>query len=80
MIKVEIRHENSNGKEFGYGTYVNGYIIDDWFEVDGYSDGGQGIYASECVPRGANTEKRIKAAERRVRRTAMRRYKKECVG
>lgn len=75
MITVEIRHENDNGQEFGYGVYVNGYIVDDQFE------GQPPIrYASECVPFGKNTPDRLKAAERRVKRTAMARYKREFVG
>ena len=72
MIKVRIEHENDNRKEFGYGIYVNGYIEDDEFE-----DAPAGLYASECVPFGQNTPENLKAAERRVRRTAMRRYKKD---
>jgi len=76
MITVEIKHEDNNGREFGYGIYVNGYIWDDEFD----SPMPVGMYASECVPFGQNTSENIKKAERRVKRAAMRRYKQEFVG
>ncbi len=57
MIKVDIKHENDNREEFGYGVYVNGYIIDeDWDLVP------PALYAGECIPFGQNTPENIKAA------------------
>ena len=61
-IKVEIQHEKQNGREFGYGIYVNGYVTDK-FGI------GPWMYASECVPFKASPEQ-IKAAEKRVRQNA----------
>jgi len=75
MITVTVRRENDNGKEFGYGIYVNAYVV--W---DDDIDSIPTLYASECVPHGQTTEKNLKAAERRVRKTAERRAKKEYVG
>ena len=75
MITVTVKHENNNGKEFGYGVYVNAYVV--W---DDDIDSIPVLYASECVPFGQNTEKALKAAEKRVRRNAERRAKKEYVG
>jgi hypothetical protein len=72
MFTVEIRHENGDGKEFGYGVYVNAYVSFDEFEDDIPL-----LYASECVPFGQNDEQHLKAAERRVRRNAERKVKRE---
>lgn len=63
--KIEIEHSNSNGKEFGYGIYINGI-----------PEGTNEIWASECLPRDA-TDKQIKAAEKRVRRLARDRFNRE---
>ena len=73
MVEVEIRHENGDGKESGYGVYVNGYIRDEMFDPPEVG----GIYASECVPFGKNTPETLAAAEKRVRRTAMDRYRRD---
>ena len=72
MITVKVMHENDNRHEFGYGVYVNGYIED-----DDYPGAPCGLYASECVAWGQNTPENLKAAEHRVKRNAMRRYKKD---
>jgi len=66
--KIVIEHSNNNGKEFGYGIYING--------VSTFSSGGGVIWASECLPKDAADE-RIKAAEHRVRRLARDRQKRE---
>ena len=75
MIKVKIEHEDNNGKEFGYGVYVNGYIRDDFFDPPDVA----GHWASECVPHGSPPSA-IKKAERRVKKNAMRAYKRACTG
>lgn len=67
MITVEIRHEKQNGREYGYGIYVNGYVTDTKWE------NGPWLYASECVPFHASPEN-IRAAEKRVRQNARRAY------
>ena len=72
-MKVIIRHEGDNRKEYGYGVYVNGYIEDEYFG----EDGSMGLWASECVPFGQNSEANLKAAEKRVRRKALRAYRKQ---
>lgn len=54
MKKITIKHSDNNGKEFGYGLYINAI--------------GDGcVMASECLSRSASNED-IKAAERRVRK------------
>lgn len=65
-MKIEIRHENQNGSEYGYGLYINAYTGD-------YGD--NSIWASECVSRDASSET-IKAAEKRVRERARYHYRK----
>ena len=75
MITVTVKHENDNGKEFGYGVYVNAYAV--W---DDDIDSIPVLYASECVPFGKNTEKALAAAGRRVRKAAHARAKREYVG
>lgn len=75
MITVTVKREKDNGKEFGYGVYMNAYV-----EFDDLPDDIPVLYASECVPFGKNTEKALKAAESRVRKAAERRAKKEYVG
>lgn len=75
MIKVTVKRENNNGREFGYGVYVNAYIT--WDDIP---DDIPALYASECIPFGQNTEKNLKAAERRVKRNATRKAKREYVG
>jgi len=75
MITVTVKHEKDNGRESGYGVYVNAYVSFDDLLGDIPT-----LYASECVPFGKNTEKNLKAAEHRVRRNATRRAKKEYVG
>ena len=77
MIRVTVKRENSNGREFGYGVYVNAYVA--WEDFDSPEDAGM-LYASECVPFGQNDEKHLKAAEKRVRAKARRIAKKEFVG
>ena len=72
MSTVTIEHENDNRKEFGYGVYVNGYVVDDEFPDDPPA-----LYASECVPFGRNTAENLKAAERRVRHNALAAYKRD---
>ncbi len=71
-IRVEIKHENDNRQEYGYGIYVNGYVEDDEF-----IDAPMGLYASECVPFSRNTPKYIKKAEHRVRQNARNAYRRE---
>ena len=75
MITVTVKHEQTNGKEFGYGVYVNAYVS--W---DDLPDNTPLLYASECVPFGKNTPKVIKAAEKRMRAKATYIAKKEYVG
>jgi hypothetical protein len=75
MITVEIRHERGNGREFGYGKYINGYAID----VADAEYAAPLLYASERVPFDAS-DARIAAAERRVRRNAWRRAKADWMG
>jgi len=69
MIRVIIRTETQNGREYGYGQYVNGYIEDDEFSPPQVP----GIWASECVPFGHPTAR----AEKRVRSQALKSYEKE---
>ena len=75
MITITVKHEDNNGKESGYGVYVNAYVT--WDDVDG---GIPVLYASECVPFGYNTPNSIKSSEKRVRAKAHRIAKKEYVG
>ena len=75
MITVTVKHESDNGQESGYGVYVNAYVSWDDFEGDVPL-----LYSSECVPFGQNTPKNLKAAERRVRRNAQRKAKREYTG
>ena len=75
MITVTVKHENGNGKESGYGVYVNAYVA--WDDLDGDIPL---VYASECVPFGENTEAALKKAEARVRRNANRKAKAEYEG
>jgi len=75
MITVTVKHEDDNGKEFGYGVYVNAYVS--WDDIPGDIPT---LYASECVPFGQNTDANLKKAERRVRRNAERKAKREYMG
>ena len=75
MITVRTEQQNGNGKEFGYGVYVNAFVT--W---DDDQDEMPNVYASECVPFGKNTSENIAAAEKRVRRNATRRAKREWMG
>lgn len=75
MITVTVRREDNNGREFGYGVYVNAYVT--WDDIPNDSPM---LYASECVPFGKNDEKNLKAAEKRVKAKAQRIAKKEYVG
>ena len=59
---ITIKHAGNNGREYGYGVYINAII-------DGV------IYASECLNKNANADD-IKASEKRVRAKARREYKK----
>lgn len=70
--QVTVRQENNNGREYGYGVYVNAYVTDKW--------GNETRYASECVPFGRNTPENIACAERRVKANARAAFKKEFVG
>lgn len=72
MIRIRIKHENDNRREYGYGIYVNGYIED-----DDYPEFPPSLYASECVPFGRNTPERLKRAEHRVRNNARNAYKRD---
>lgn len=71
MYKIEIRHEDNNGREYGYGIYVNAYVT--WDDTGGIPV----RYASECVPRDNINAETLKAAEKRVRAKAHRAAKKE---
>lgn len=71
MIQVEIRHENDNRSEYGYGLYVNGFITDNRWDPPFHC----GLFASECVELDASEEE-IKKAERRVRQNARNAYKR----
>jgi hypothetical protein len=75
MITIEVKHENDNGREWGYGIYVNAYVK--WDDDPGALPV---RYASECVPFGRNTPANLRAAERRVRRQANDIARKEYVG
>ena len=68
-MELRIKHESDNGKEYGYGVYVNAYITDEWDN--------EMLYASECVAFGRNTPEAIKKAECRVRQNARRAYKRD---
>lgn len=57
--KIIIKHERDDGKEFGYGIYINAYDT----EIGGL--------ASICVPFNASPEQ-IKRAELNVRQRAYR--------
>ena len=72
MVRVTMKHEKDNRQEFGYGLYVNGYVTDTDFDPNEVL----GLYASECVPFNADSD-RIKRAERRVRTNARRAYQRE---
>jgi len=72
MYTITVKHESDNRKEFGYGVYVNAYVSWDEFEGDVPL-----LYASECVPFGQNDDAHLKAAERRVRRNAAAKAKRE---
>ena len=79
-VEVYTLIEYDNRSEYGYGLYVNAYVIDTEFEVPGTNiDGKCGLYASECVPFNADSA-RITRAQRRVRQNARRRYLKEKQG
>lgn len=71
-IKVEIRHEKQNTREYGYGIYINGYVTNTRLDFD---IPGPTLEASECVPFSASPEQ-IKAAERRVRQNARRAHQR----
>jgi hypothetical protein len=59
---------------YGYGLYVNAFVVDTDFEVpEAGIDGEQGIYATECIPFDADKD-RISRARRRVRQNARNRY------
>ena len=73
MIQIEIKHENDNRSEWGYGLYINGYLLMD-DRCNPPFEGG--LYASECIPRNSSDEA-IKAAEHRVRQNARNAYKRE---
>lgn len=75
-IKTYTVIEKDNRREFGYGLYINAYIVDTSFAEMGVDDGQMGLYASECVPFNA-TNKQIAQARRRVRQNARNRYRKE---
>lgn len=75
MITIAVKHEDSNGQEFGYGVYVNAYVTWDDFVEDIPI-----LYASECVPFGKASDKELKKAEKRVKAKAHRIAKKEYVG
>lgn len=72
MYTVEIKHENGNGQEFGYGVYVNAYLT--WQDV---CNDTPKLYASECVPFG---QEGINEAEARVLHQADVRAKQEYMG
>lgn len=72
MITIEIKHENDNRTEYGYGIYVNAYVT--WDDIE---DDLGALYASECVPFGKNSPENLAAAEKRVREKARRIAKKE---
>jgi len=65
-MRIEIRHENQSGSEYGYGLYINAYIPEE----------GESIWASECISKNASPET-IKKAEKRVRERARYHYRKE---
>jgi len=76
-IKTYTRIEKDNRQEFGYGLYVNAYVVDTDLAVpEAGIDGECGLYASECVPFDAD-DARISRARRRVRQNARRRYERE---
>lgn len=62
MNQIIIKHSSSNGREYGYGLYINAIINGE-------------IYASECIDKNANRDE-IRASEKRVRAKARREYKK----
>lgn len=71
MVSVKIQEEADNGKEYGYGVYINGYVYDNSL-FDGENTF-VGHYASECIPVHCPDEW-LKAAKNRVRSNARRRY------
>ena len=75
MITVTVAQETGNSEEQGGGVYMNAYVTWDDFEDDIPV-----LYASECVPFGSVSEKSLKAAARRVHRTATARAKKDYMG
>lgn len=62
--------------EYGYGRYVNAYVIDTEMSIPGVSYGNQGMWATERVPADA-TKEQIQAAMRRVRNRARYRYRSQ---
>jgi len=67
-VRTRIKLENHGMGEYGYGLYVNAYVID--------GNSPMGLWASECLPRDAS-EDDIRAASRRVRSRALYHYRKE---
>jgi len=67
-LRTIIRHGNRSATEYGYGLYINGYVVHDEEESGA-------IWASECVSPSASPET-IKRVERNVRRRALYHYRK----
>ena len=69
-------HPQSGMMEYGYGQYVNAFVIDTEFQIDGADDGNMGMYATERVSFDASDEQ-ISRARRRARDRARGRYRRE---
>ena len=60
--------------EYGYGQYVNAYVIDTEYQFEDVADSGEmGLYATERVPFDAS-DKRISKASKLACQRARRRY------
>ena len=66
--------------EYGYGKYVNAYILDEDWAIPEIKDSGEmGMYATERISRDAS-QATISKARRRARERARYRYARELAG
>jgi len=74
-------HPESGMMEYGYGKYVNAFIVDAEWIFPGIigADGEMGMYATERISRDAS-QATISKARRRARERARYRYARELAG
>ncbi len=71
-IKTYTKVEKNNRQEYGYGQYVNAYVVDN----DLNDNAEMGLWASECMSFDATSDQ-ISRSRRRVRQNARNAYQRD---